>query len=457
MSAEDKPLSRRERRRAEAAQTAENAVLRPQQAAAEAQAKAQAEEDVVRAHAEGLAAAHAAADAAARSEGSAGDGRGPEGAGGPGPGEAVTARTRAVRARRALDAPADAVRAEGGREDAAERSSQARARDRAARRALRELAEKEQAVQSAATLPSRRTLREQAQSGPTGAPGPEQSGGRTPAPSSRPGPEPGPSGRPAPAAPQASPAAGPIPVVPIPGEPSAPRPGEDREAKAAPSAPVPGVDPAPPTAMQGVVPDGLTVPLPIGPETGSFRRLSHEQIAQARELLKEQAKNQAAMLEGQSRVGTDIDPAVLAEQVAMAERAAVLNRRAQAKQRLAEENRREASSARKAPAPASTDNLAMVTPLEFVRVPGVPHPVMKPPSTTHLPLSAIRAQAGGEEAESPTGREAAPVAASTAHGLDVLDAEQAGVGRAERERLILLAIGAAGVLALIIAILIIVL
>lgn len=237
---------------------------------------------------------------------------------------------------------------------------------------------------------------------------------------------------------------------------------------------MPGVDPAPPTAMQGIVPQGLTVTPALGPETGSFRRLSHEQIAAARELLKEQAKNQAAMLDAQrGGPGTEVDPALLAEQVAMAERAAVLNRRAQAKQRLAEESRKEAAApARKAPAPAATDNLAMVTPLEFVRVPGVPHPVMKPPTTTHVPVvtgkNARQRSAGGAPAGSrpvdvrraqPRGDmpEGAPVSARSAHGLDPLDAAHAGMGRAQRERIVLLTIGAVGILALIVAIIMIVL
>ncbi|MFC0490124.1 hypothetical protein ACFFG1_17470, partial [Sinomonas atrocyanea] len=349
-------------------------------------------------------------------------------------------------------APARAPRARtAGSEPApSERSSQARARDRAAQRVLRELAEKEQAAQNARqSFPTRRSIRER-ETGKippiTGVPG---------APAQQPPAE-------APGGP--APSAQPLPVVPRPQGP--PEGG---------TAPVPGVDPAPPTAMQGIVPQGLTVTPALGPETGSFRRLSHEQIAAARELLKEQAKNQAAMLEAQrGGAGTEVDPALLAEQVAMAERAAVLNRRAQAKQRLAEESRKEAAAPpRKAPAPAATDNLAMVTPLEFVRVPGVPHPVMKPPTTTHVPVvtgknarqprSAGAGPAGSRPVDvrraQPRGDmpEGAPVSARSAHGLDPLDSAHAGMGRAQRERIVLLAIGAVGILALIVAIIMIVL
>ena len=419
MSNEDRPItSRRERRLAQQAAlaSAQQDQLTPAQAEAEARARAEAEAAANRARSEALAAAHGAAAEAARG------GTAPSAV--PTTGRAEAGPTRRPR-------PGDAERA------TSERSSQARARDRAAQRVLRELAEKEQAAQNAQhALPTRRSIRERE----TGKIPPvridseaPQTGGNV-----------------------SGPEAQALPVVPRP---------EESQRPAARRAPVPGVDPAPPTAMQGIVPQGLTVTPALGPETGSFRRLSHEQIAAARELLKEQAKNQAAMLEAQRGApGTEVDPALLAEQVAMAERAAVLNRRAQAKQRLAEESRKEASAPpKKAPEPAATDNLAMVTPLEFVRVPGVPHPVMKPPTTTHVPVvtgKTVRQPRPGA-APRPSGQrglpEAAPVAARSAHGLDPLGAAQAGAGRADRERLILLSIGAIGIIALIIAIIMIVL
>ncbi|WP_430295348.1 hypothetical protein [Sinomonas sp. B1-1] len=428
MSNEEKPItSRRERRLAQAglAATGQEPRLTPAQAEAEARAKAAAQAEAARAHAAAVAAAHAAAEAEARP---LGDGTMPAAQ----PSEPVTDRTAAVRARRALDVPADSVR-QGG----PERSSQARARDRAAQRMLRELAEKEQAVQgSSSPYPSRRALRER-ETGKVPRVVPPEASSAAPhgAESEARGPLPG-AGAPQPAASAAQPQT---------------------------RVPVPGVDPAPPTAMQGIVPQGLTVTPALGPETGSFRKLSHEQIAAARELLKEQAKNQAAMLEVQrGGDGTDVDPEVLAEQVRMAERAAILNRRAQAKQRLAEESRREtAAPARKAPTPTATDNLAMVTPLEFVNVPGVPHPVMKPPTTTHVPITTgqtDRQQRRPAERRAPAELpEGAPVSARSAHGLTPLDAAQSGARRAERERLILLGIGAVGILALIVAIVIIVL
>lgn len=73
----------------------------------------------------------------------------------------------------------------------------------------------------------------------------------------------------------------------------------------------------------------------------------------------------------------------LAAQKAEAERTAILNQRAQARERLAQES---AKSKRQASDPTATNNLAMVTPLEFIDVPGSDRPVMRPPTTTHVPI-----------------------------------------------------------------------
>lgn len=77
------------------------------------------------------------------------------------------------------------------------------------------------------------------------------------------------------------------------------------------------------------------------------------------------------------------DLQLLAAQKAEAERAAIMSRRAQARDRLAQES---AKSKRQATDPTATDNLAMVTPLEFIQVPGSSRPVMRPPTTTHVPI-----------------------------------------------------------------------
>ena len=127
--------------------------------------------------------------------------------------------------------------------------------------------------------------------------------------------------------------------------------------------------------------------------------------------------------------------------------------------------------------PATAHNLAMVTPLEFVSVPGMDRPVMKRPPTSHIPVvtSAIPVQSAkagpGTAAGTDSGGSAAadgsvptddsapidsaggakPVGARSAFGLDPLDVLTAGLGRTRRLRFVSLGIGGLGILALIIA------
>ncbi|HET7414133.1 MAG TPA: hypothetical protein VFI97_00355 [Arthrobacter sp.] len=130
---------------------------------------------------------------------------------------------------------------------------------------------------------------------------------------------------------------------------------------------------------------GNTAPQSAGSGTGQLNNLSVEEALAARSALVEQAKNQMAMLEasGQQQDPRSVDLNVLAEQKKLAERAAVLNRRALAKQRLSEENQQRKPQPND---PAAAHNLAMVTPLEFVKIPGRELPVMKPPTTSHIPV-----------------------------------------------------------------------
>jgi hypothetical protein len=387
----------------------------------------------------------------------------------------------------------------------AQRSSEIRARDRAALRTIKELEEKEGQL-SAGGPPTRRQLRlQQLKEQAVTSANPIIAA---------------PMGKPLPAAP-GSPAAAPgasAPGTPVPGS-KAPGTAAGRASTAGTPAPgTPAAGPSTPAGGTGL-PDGMSV----------------EQALATRALIAEQAQNQLAKMEHIASLDPEaVDPDILAEQIALAERAAVLNRRAMAKQKLAEQAVASAPQSTQAPhgqsaatqavsaqtaagrpaaqsgppagqsGPATADNLAMVTPLEFVQVPGVDRPVMKPPATTYVPVqtqpgakvrpggrnrrpSPASRQAGAAPAAgSPSGRsrviaraEAAARAASepkrlvsavpddtsaeaeglfedmhrvparSAHGLEPLDAATAGLARANRLRLMQVIVLVFGIVALI--------
>lgn len=334
---------------------------------------------------------------------------------------------------------------------ATQRSSQIRARDRAALRTIKELEEKEGQL-AAGGPPTRRQLRLQQLKE------------------------------------QALTAANPI--VPPAAAPTAPAPAPVAT-PAAESAPGAGEKAEQPTPAPGSAPDGMTV----------------EQALEARALIAAQARNQIAKMEHIASLDPEaVDPEILAEQIALAERAAVMNRRAMARQKLAEQAVSPAAAGRDSaprdkPGPSTANNLAMVTPLEFVQVPGVERPVMKPPATSHVPVTTRpgtkvpgagkRRPAARPKAPAPdsaTGRsqviaraEAAAKAAGrpkpaarpddqsedlfedlprvparSAYGLDPLDAATAGLARARRNRILQFCILAFGILALIAGIILIV-
>ncbi|UZX03632.1 hypothetical protein F8G81_14190 [Arthrobacter sp. CDRTa11] len=382
--------------------------------------------------------------------------------------------------------------AESPNELQAQRSSQIRARDRATLRTLKELEEKEEQL-AAGGPPTRRQrrlqqLKEQAvtSANPIVPPAPDK------APDS-----------PRDAAAQA------VPVQPAPSQPA---PSQPLASQPAPSSSA--------SSSRGAgIPDGISV----------------EQALAARSLIAEQAKNQLAKMEHIASLDPEaVDPDILAEQIALAERAAVLNRRAMAKQKLAEQAAPQTSASQtpapqtssmqastpaaqpavSRPAPSATSNLAMVTPLEFVQVPGVDRPVMKPPATSYVPVVTnpgprlqpsngkgrkpstsaspagtgpsaaasgrsgviARAEAAARAARSrpavsvPASRPASTPAgnlddlfddhpripARSAHGLEPLDAATAGLARAKRMRLVQFAVLAFGIVALISGIILII-
>ncbi|BCW71669.1 hypothetical protein [Arthrobacter sp. NicSoilB8] len=385
-----------------------------------------------------------------------------------GPGEPTEAEITG-RNRRVADAPVDSV--PGG----AERSSQVRARDRAALRTIKELAEKEGHLAGGGP-PTRRQLR-LLQLATETAPATQAN---TIVPAS-------PRTRANPVVPPArKDAAGKDAAANAAQKDTAQKDAAQKDTaqrNAAPTDSGPRAPMAP--AADGVVPGGKA---PAG--------MTVEQALAARELLAEQAKNQVAKMEHISATDPDaVDPAVLAEQIALAERAAILNRRAAAKQKLAEQNSQPAAPRND---PATANNLAMVTPLEFEKVPGVERPVMKRPATSYVPVvtnpgprvdaprkpglrrpgltrkgtagpaagragvlaraeAAAKAEtarpvsaaaiSAGEADENFVGGE--PVAANSAYGLDPLDAATAGLGRARRLRMLQLGVLALGIVALI--------
>ncbi|MBD8043461.1 hypothetical protein H9638_06505 [Arthrobacter sp. Sa2BUA2] len=245
---------------------------------------------------------------------------------------------------------------------------------------------------------------------------------------------------------------------------------------------------------------------PSAPEPNAdIADMTVEQALAAREALKHQARNQVAAMEALQQADPQaVDLELLAQQRALAERAAVLNRRTQNIQRLAQENEQRRSPQSD---PTTAHNLAMVTPLEFVEVPGLERPVMKPPATSHVPVvtssnpaapsnpappqaagagrkAPVRQPArghrpGGAQARTPEQADvrhsrilaradalvnapleadqgAKPIGARSAFGLDPLDVMTAGLGRSRRIRAVSLGIVGVGLSALILGIILIV-
>ena len=296
--------------------------------------------------------------------------------------------------------------------------------------------------------------------------------------------------------------------------PAKPAPAQPAPAQPAPAAPVvQPVTPAPERAP--AVQDQATAQQAAGERSGTspqakpaaapepnadVANMSVEQALAAREALKHQARNQVAAMEAlQQSDPHAVDLELLAQQRALAERAAVLNRRTQNIQRLAQENEQRRSTPSD---PTTAHNLAMVTPLEFVEVPGLERPVMKPPPTSHVPVvtssnpaarkapaagrvpgtrrpGSDRRPAGAGESAPAASAEvrhskilaradalvnapleadqgAKPVGARSAFGLDPLDVMTAGLGRTRRIRFVSLGIVGAGLIALALGVLMIV-
>jgi hypothetical protein len=404
------------------------------------------------------------------------------------PEPARAADTPSGRIRRVAPGPVDSVPTTS----AAERSSQIRARDRAALRTIKELAEKEGQL-SGGGPPTRRQLRlmQLEQAVTSAIPVVPPAAGTASAPVQDNGPAPA-----APGHAQAQASAQPQAAAKAPAQPKVPAqpkaPAQPQAPAAVPAHPqAPADAPAPPQAAPKSAVASENDELPHG--------MTVEQALGARALIAEQAKNQIAKMEHIAATDPEaVDPEILAQQIALAERAAILNKRALAKQKLAEKN----TPQQPQDGPSTASNLAMVTPLEFVQVPGVDRPVMKRPATSYVPVVTnpgpripsrgtrpakaarpggstpssgrarviARAEAAARAASEPAGHEAKawdtetneelaglpPVAAKSAYGLEPLDAATAGLGRAHRLRLLQLGVLALGAIALITGIIMII-
>ncbi len=236
-----------------------------------------------------------------------------------------------------------------------------------------------------------------------------------------------------------------------------------------------------------------TAAVPVVPAAGAVPAsdadgMSVEQALAARAEIAEQAKNHLAQMEKSAGADPEaVDPQILKEQQALAQRAAAVNRR------NAEQQNQTGSTDRavRLSDPTEASNLGMVTPLEFIKVPGVDRPVMKPPATSYVPVVTqsrpklppsdvvkgsenrsgrswviARAEAAAKAADGAAAQapevdsarelpaeeffqEQAPVAAASAYGLDPLDAATAGLARAQRMKYIQYGVLVFGVLALV--------
>jgi hypothetical protein len=237
-----------------------------------------------------------------------------------------------------------------------------------------------------------------------------------------------------------------------------------------------------------------------------------EQALAAREAIINQAQNQVAVMEAAAKDDPfSVDLEILAQQKALAERAAVLNTRAQKIQQLTQENRQRKPLLND---PTTAHNLSIVSPVEFVRVPAE-SPDAPAPSTSHIPVvtgpppaqggtalgavapavvpqrpasgraeaqpvvtapavpskppsSALSPDSAGRsrvlaEAEAmvreqrrPGSDGVTPIRAQSAYGLEPLDAMTAGLARVQRMRIVQYSVLGLGALALITGIMMIV-
>ncbi len=132
--------------------------------------------------------------------------------------------------------------------------------------------------------------------------------------------------------------------------------------------------------------------------------MSVEQALAAREAIVGEAQEQVANMEASREDDPfTVDLEILTQQKALAERAAVLNTRAQKMQQLSQANEQRKPSVND---PTTAHNLSIVSPREFIRVPGVQRAAPKS-GATPPPQPAVA------EAAVPIGALREPVVAGT--------------------------------------------
>lgn len=212
-------------------------------------------------------------------------------------------------------------------------------------------------------------------------------------------------------------------------------------------------------------------------EVAQQSEMTVEQALAAREAIVNQAQNQVAVMEAAAKDDPfSVDLEILAQQKALAERAAVLNTRAQKIQQLTQENLQRKPLLND---PTTAHNLSIVSPVEFVRMP-TESPDAPAPSTSHIPVvtapavpskppsSAMSPDSAGRsrvlahaeamvrEQRRPGSDGVTPIRARSAFGLEPLDAMTAGLARVQRMRIVQYSVIGLGALALITGIMMIV-
>ncbi|MCG2624389.1 hypothetical protein LVY72_21085 [Arthrobacter sp. I2-34] len=235
----------------------------------------------------------------------------------------------------------------------AERASQARARDREARQTYNALTGALPKIEPAsAPMPTRRQLRMQQL---------EREQGRTPTAAEAPAPTPAPTAA------------------------SRPAPVAAAEQPAAPAAAVPDAVRKPDrSAVQSGRRDRRERRRSGPAADAAVEALSADEALAAREEVLGHAADLASMIEAEAAQDpSKVDLKLLAEQKALAERAAILNRRAADKLRLSQETKQGGPAADK---PAARRD-PVSAPMEFVTLPGSDRQVMRPAVTTYVPVA----------------------------------------------------------------------